>query len=52
MGLVLAEKKNPVRSLNPYVQNGYTIHGNHLVKDNKDGSKTYILMYERNLLKR
>lgn len=53
MGAIsLSEKKHAVRSLNPYIQNGYQIMGKHLAKQNRDGSWNYILMYERNLLKK
>jgi hypothetical protein len=50
MGILLTTKKNPV-NLGIYFSHGYRIVGNHLIKNNNNGSKSIILMYRRNLLK-
>ena len=34
-----------------YLSRGFSVAGNHLVKTNKDGSKLYILMYKRNVVR-
>ena len=46
---VMQPKKAKKPSTRPYTANGYTIQGNHLVKENTDGSKIYLLMYKRSL---
>jgi hypothetical protein len=45
----MQEKKKLFR-LGNYLAAGYQIIGKHLIRENRDGSKTIVLFYEQNLM--